>query len=296
MHPPVVSEVVPCTMAGGKHVAPHLKHISGLSYESLCEATILSDRNVLSCAHQQNCHAPLCPSRTPMAGTHDSMPSSSIAGGATTHAHLLIERYKAICCVSCLLTRWNTSSSTQPCATLGMPAQVVEVGAATERLRDGCLIALGGVYLLPLVYCLPPAVNVAATATLTLAAACLRTVGKTNEAELLSKKVGSHRLTPAVLLSVDRCTHWASRSHWGSRLHSAGTWVGLCCAHSVLACRLPTQYTEVQTELLHCDCMRWLGDASLFTRANLCTTSSSTVTNTQTPRCYAGSHEVSSDW
>lgn len=35
---------------------------------------------------------------------------------------------------------------------------------------------------------MPPAINVAVTATLTLAAACLRTVGKTNEAELLSKK------------------------------------------------------------------------------------------------------------
>ena len=49
---------------------------------------------------------------------------------------------------------------------------------------------------------MPPAVNVAATATLTVAAACLRTVGKTNEAELLSKKVRSH-VTCALSVSVD---------------------------------------------------------------------------------------------
>jgi hypothetical protein len=74
-----------------------------------------------------------------------------------------------------------------------MPAALVEVDAGTERLRDGCLAALGCVYLLPLVYTVPPGINVAATATLTLAAACLRTVGKTNEAELLSKKVRPYR-------------------------------------------------------------------------------------------------------
>jgi hypothetical protein len=75
-----------------------------------------------------------------------------------------------------------------------MPS-VIEVDAATERLRDISLAVLGGLYLLPLVWCMPPAINVAATATVTLGAACLRTVGKTNEAELLSKGVRLYMLS-----------------------------------------------------------------------------------------------------
>eukprot|EP00892_Ulva_mutabilis_P008067 jgi/Ulvmu1/5632/UM023_0172.1 len=68
-----------------------------------------------------------------------------------------------------------------------MPA-VIEVDSATERLRDVSLAVLAAVYILPLVWVLPPSVNVALTASLTVFSACLRTVGRTNEAELVSKK------------------------------------------------------------------------------------------------------------
>lgn len=69
-----------------------------------------------------------------------------------------------------------------------MPA-LIEVDSATERLRDGSLAVLAAVYILPLAWVLPPSVNVALTASLTVFSACLRTVGRTNEAELVSKKV-----------------------------------------------------------------------------------------------------------
>lgn len=69
-----------------------------------------------------------------------------------------------------------------------MPA-IVQVDAATERLRNGALLALGFVYLLPAVYALPPNLNIVLTATLTVFTAGLRTVGKTHEAEMLSQKV-----------------------------------------------------------------------------------------------------------
>lgn len=74
-----------------------------------------------------------------------------------------------------------------------MPA-LIEVDSATERLRDGSLAVLAAVYVLPLVWVLPPSVNVAVTASLTVFSACLRTVGRTNEAELVSKKVIYHFL------------------------------------------------------------------------------------------------------
>ena len=69
-----------------------------------------------------------------------------------------------------------------------MPA-VVEVDAATERLRNWALLVLGIVYLLPAVYALPPNLNIVLTATLTVFTASLRTVGKTHEAEMLSQRV-----------------------------------------------------------------------------------------------------------
>lgn len=70
-----------------------------------------------------------------------------------------------------------------------MASAVVEVDAKTERLRDASLVALAAVYLLPAAVTLPPNVNVVLTATLTVFASCLRTVGKTHEAEILSQKV-----------------------------------------------------------------------------------------------------------
>jgi hypothetical protein len=66
---------------------------------------------------------------------------------------------------------------------------MIEVDGATERLRDISLALLGVIYILPLGYVLPPYANVVVTASLAVFAACLRTVGKTNEAELLSQKV-----------------------------------------------------------------------------------------------------------
>lgn len=69
-----------------------------------------------------------------------------------------------------------------------MPA-LIEVDSATERLRDGALAVLAIIYVLPVAWVLPPSVNVALTASLTVFSACLRTVGRTNEAELVSKKV-----------------------------------------------------------------------------------------------------------
>ena len=66
---------------------------------------------------------------------------------------------------------------------------VIEVSKSTELLRDRSLIALAVVYLLPAIFPLPPSLNVVLTATITVFAACLRTVGKTHEAEILSQKV-----------------------------------------------------------------------------------------------------------
>ena len=66
---------------------------------------------------------------------------------------------------------------------------IIEVDRATEVLRDRSLIVLAVVYVLPAVLVLPPSLNVVLTASLTVFAACLKTVGKTHEAEVLSKKV-----------------------------------------------------------------------------------------------------------
>jgi hypothetical protein len=66
---------------------------------------------------------------------------------------------------------------------------IILVDRATERLRDNSLLGLAVVYLLPLVVALPPNINVVLTAALTVFCACLRTVGKTHEAEILSQKV-----------------------------------------------------------------------------------------------------------
>lgn len=80
-----------------------------------------------------------------------------------------------------------------------MPA-LIEVDSATERLRDGALAVLAVIYVLPVVWVLPPSVNVALTASLTVFSACLRTVGRTNEAELVSKKV-----LHVLRIIIDRC-------------------------------------------------------------------------------------------
>lgn len=90
----------------------------------------------------------------------------------------------------------HVSSTTVGCSSedaIGetMPA-LIEVDRATERLRDGSLAILAIIYILPVVWVLPPSVNVTLTASLTVFSACLRTVGRTNEAELVSKKVSCH--------------------------------------------------------------------------------------------------------
>jgi hypothetical protein len=69
-----------------------------------------------------------------------------------------------------------------------MPA-ILKVDAATERLRSVALAVLGAVFVLPLIWSPPPAVNIVITAALTVFTASLRTVGRTHEAEILSQKV-----------------------------------------------------------------------------------------------------------
>lgn len=70
-----------------------------------------------------------------------------------------------------------------------MASAVIEVDASTQRLQSASLVALAVIYVLPAAIPLNPNVNVVLTAALTVFAACLRTVGKTHEAEILSQKV-----------------------------------------------------------------------------------------------------------
>ena len=65
----------------------------------------------------------------------------------------------------------------------------VKVDAATEKLTSLSLVVLLVLYLLPLVVHVPTNLNIVVTATCTVFTGCMRTVGKTHEAEILTQKV-----------------------------------------------------------------------------------------------------------